>query len=145
MSDVLDAWAEHNFDTWAPSPARDQRSRVRGIKKDPIARVPLARLSVGDVERWHTRLRHAGMADAGIRNQHGVLRAALSQAVRWCWVSTNVASRARLRSSRTQQRSVMSVDEVQAVIAAAATIDPAAALAVRLAAVAGARRAELAA
>jgi integrase len=39
----------------------------------------------------------------------------------------------------------MSVDEVLAVVAAAAMIDPAAALALRLAAVAGARRAELAA
>ena len=77
VSDVLDAWVEQNLDTWAPSSARDQQSRVRGIKKDPIARMPLARLSVGDVERWHTRLRQAGMADAGIKNQHGVLRAAL--------------------------------------------------------------------
>ena len=145
VSDVLDVWVEQNLETWAPSSARDQQSRVRGIKKDPIARMPLARLSVGDVERWHTRLRQAGMADAGIRNQHSVLRAALAQAVRWGWVSTNVASMARLRSSKTQQRSVMSVDEVRAVMTAAATIDPAAALALRLAAVAGARRAELAA
>ena len=77
MSDVLDAWVEQNLDTWAPSSARDQQSRVRGIKKDQIARLPLARLSVGDVERWHARLRRAGMRDAGIKNQHGVLRAAL--------------------------------------------------------------------
>ena len=77
MSDVLDAWVKQNLDTWAPSSARDQQSRVRGIKKDPIARLPLARLSVGDVERWHTRLRRDGMRDAGVKNQHGVLRAAL--------------------------------------------------------------------
>jgi integrase len=145
VSDVLDAWVEQNLGTWAPSSARDQQSRVRSLKRDPIARVPLARLSVGDVERWHTRLRQAGMADAGIKNQHSVLRAALTQAVRWGWASTNVASMARQRSTRTQQRSVMSVDEVRAVMATAATIDPAAALALRLAAVAGARRAELAA
>ena len=50
---------------------------MQSIKKDQIARLPLARLTVGDVERWHTRLRKAGMADAGIKNQHGVLRAAL--------------------------------------------------------------------
>jgi integrase len=145
VSDVLDAWVEQNLRTWAPSSARDQQSRVRSLKRDPITRVQLARLSVGDVERWHTRLRQAGMADAGIKNQHSVLRAALTQAVRWEWASTNVASMARLRSTRTKQRSVMSVDEVRAVMATAATIDPAAALALRLAAVAGARRAELAA
>ena len=145
VSDVLDAWVEQNLDTWAPSSARDQQSRVRAIKKDQISRLPLARLSVGDVERWHTRMRKAGLQDAGIKNLHGVLRAALSQAERWGWVSNNVASVARLKSSKTQQRSVMSLDDVRAVMAAAATIDPAALLALRVAAVAGARRAELAA
>ena len=143
--DVLDAWVEQNLDTWAPSSARDQQSRVRAIKKDQISRLPLARLSVGDVERWHTRMRKAGLQDAGIKNLHGVLRAALSQAERWGWVSKNVAGIARLKSSKTQQRSVMSLDDVRAVMAAAATIDPAALLALRIAAVAGARRAELAA
>ena len=83
VSNVLDAWVAQNLDTWAPSSARDQQSRVRSIEKDQIARVPLARLSTGDIERWHTRLRQAGMGDAGIKNLHGVLRAALSQAVRW--------------------------------------------------------------
>lgn len=144
VADVLDEWVKQNVDTWAPSSARDQQSRVRSIKKDPIARLSLSRLSVGDVERWHTRLRAAGMADPGIKNQHGVLRAALSQAVRWGWVSTNVASMARLRSTKVQQREVMTVDDVRAVMTAAASIDPAAELAFRIAAVAGARRAELA-
>ncbi len=144
VADVLDEWVTQNVDTWAPSSARDQQSRVRSIKKDPIARLSLSRLSVGDVERWHTRLRAAGMADPGIKNQHGVLRAALSQAVRWGWVSTNVASMARLRSTKVQQREVMTVDDVRAVMTAAASIDPSAELAFRIAAVAGARRAELA-
>jgi hypothetical protein len=76
---------------------------VTGIKKDPIVKLPVARLSISDVERWHTRLRRDGMGDAGIKNQHGVLRAALSQAVRWGWVSTNVASLARLRSTKTRR------------------------------------------
>src|SRR4249919_2423767 len=52
VGDVLDAWVEQSLDTWAPSSARDQQSRVRAIKKDQITRLPLARLSVGDVERW---------------------------------------------------------------------------------------------
>lgn len=92
------------LDTWAPPSGRDQQSRVRLIKKDQIARLPLARLTVADVERWHTRL----------------------------------------RSTKVQQRCVMSVDEVRAVMSTAASIDAAAELALRIAAVAGARRAELA-
>ena len=61
---------------------------MRAIKRDPIVRVPLARLSVSDVERWHVRLRRAGVNDPAIRNQHTALRAALSQAVRWGWASS---------------------------------------------------------
>lgn len=113
--------------------------------RSQISRVPLSRLSVSDVERWYTRMRKAGLQDAGIKNLHGVLRSALSQAEQWGWVSNNAAGIARLRSSKTQQQSVMSLDDVRAVMVAAATIDPAAALALRIAAVAGARRAELAA
>ena len=122
------------------------QSRVRSIKQDPIAAMPLARLSVADVERWHTRLRKAGMARRRHQNQHGVLRAALAQA-RAVGLGDRRTSRrspgcARRRSSSAPS---MTVDDVRAVIDAAATIDPAAALALRLAAVAGARRAELAA
>ena len=71
--DVLDAWIDQNLDTWAPSSARDQQSRVRSIKQDKIAEISIAQLSIADVERWHTRLRPAGLQDAGIRNQHGAL------------------------------------------------------------------------
>ena len=145
VADILDAWVDHNIVTWAPSSARDQQSRVRTIKKDAIARIPVARLSVADVERWHARLRREGKRDAGIRNLHGVLRAALAQAQRWGWANSNVGSLAQLRSARVEPRGVMSLDEVRAVIAAADEHDRAAGLALRLAAVAGARRAELAA
>ena len=145
VSDVLDAWIDQNIDTWAPASSRDQQSRVRSIKQDKIARVPIAQLSIADVERWHTRLRRQGMQDAGIRNQHGALSAAFGQAVRWGWVSQNVVALAKRKTSKKQPRGVMSLDDVRAVIDAAASFDPAAALAFRIAAMTGARRAELAA
>lgn len=101
VRDVLDAWVEHNADVWAPSSLRDQRSRVNSIKADDkLARMPVARLSAADVEQWHARLRRAGKQDAGIKNLHGALRAALAQAQRWGWVNSNVAALARLRTMR---------------------------------------------
>jgi hypothetical protein len=145
VEDVLDAWIDQNIDTWAPASARDQQSRVRSIKQDKIARIPIAQLSIADVERWHTRLRRAGMQDAGIRNQHGALSAAFGQAVRWGWVSQNRVALAQRKTSKKRPRGVMSLDDVRAVIAAAESFDPAAALALRIAAMTGARRAELAA
>ena len=145
VADVLDAWIDQNLDTWVPSSARDQQSRVRSIKQDKIAEISIAQLSIADVERWHSRLRRAGLQDAGIHNQHGALSAALNQAVRWGWACQDVASLAQRKTSKKPPRGVMSLDDVRAAIASAAEFDPAAALALRLAAMTGARRAELAA
>ena len=145
VTQLLDAWLELNESGWAPATFRDQRSRAELIKVDPLAKIPLARLTVADVDRWHTRLRRGGLGDAGIRNRHHVLRAALSQAVRWGWVTTNVASAARLVQRKRPPRESMSGAEVRAVLSAAVKVGPGAGLALRVAAVTGARRSELAA
>ncbi len=145
VADVLDEWQEVNAGVWAPASRRDYAGRIRFIANDPIASIRLARLGVADVERWHARMRRAGVGETAIRGRHSALRAAVSQAVRWGWIGMNPAMAARLRQPRQSPRQAMSTDDVHAVIAAAAAIDPAAALALRLAAAAGLRRAELAA
>ncbi len=104
VSDVLDAWIDQNIDTWAPASARDQQSRVRSIKSDKIADIPIAQLSIADVERRHTRQRRAGMQDAGIRNQHGALSAAFGQALRWGWVSQDVVAMAQRKTNKKRHR-----------------------------------------
>ena len=105
----------------------------------------VARLTIEDVERRHARLRDEGLADVSIRNVHGVLRAAITQAVRWGWVTRNVASLAELSSRKVAPRGVMSAAEVRSVIQAGDTIGSELGLMLRLAAVTGARRSELAA
>ena len=143
VSDVLEAWARTHDATWAPASRGDQLSRVARINGDRIARLSVARLTIEDVERWHARLRDGGLADVSIRNVHGVLRAALTQAVRWGWVSRNVASLAELSSRKVSPRKVMSAADVRRVIAAGDAIRAEVGLMLRIAAVTGARRAEL--
>lgn len=145
VSDLLQDWIALNEPSWATSSARDQKGRAALLTADPIAKMAVARLSVADVDRWHTRLRRAGVGQSSIRNQHSVLRAALTQAVRWGWVSTNVAALARLMQPKKAPRGALEPEDVRKVIDAAATFDPAAALALRVAAITGARRSELAA
>jgi integrase len=142
---LVQEWLAVNQTTWAPATARDQISRVKLINADPIAAISLARLSQADVERWHRRMRKAGVGEGSVRNRHIVLRAALSQGVRWGWLATNPSSAARLTQRKRAPRQAMSIEEVQAVVLAAGSIDAGAALAFRLAAVTGARRSELAA
>ena len=145
VEDVLQAWTEVNESVWSPASRRDYGGRVGSIQRDPIARIGLGRLGVADVERWHARMRRAGVGEQAVRNRHSVLRASLSQAVRWGWIGSNVAASARLRQAAKVPRGAMTVAEVRAAIEAANGIDPLAGLALRLAAVVGLRRAEVAA
>ncbi|MGH9282266.1 MAG: site-specific integrase, partial [Acidimicrobiales bacterium] len=112
VEDVLRAWQEVNESVWSPASRRDYGGRVKAILCDQLAGLGLARLSVADVERWHARMRKAGVGEQAIRNRHSALRAALSQAVRWGWLATNVAAAARLRQSSQTPRESMTVEEV---------------------------------
>lgn len=145
VTDVLTAWRDVNQPVWAESTRRDYESRIAKIEDDPIAAMSVARLRVADVERWHARMRKTGVGEAAIRSRHSVLRAALAQGLRWEWVGSNPASQAVLRQPKRAPRDAMTPDDVRAVIASAREIDPAAGVALRLAALAGLRRAELAA
>lgn len=151
VSEMLDLWAETMRGSWAPQTERDQLSRIRRVKDDRIASMSLSRLSAVEVDRWHARLARQGLGEGAIKNRHVVLRAAVALAVRWGWVPTNVVAVARLGKRKTQPRGSLSDSDVRAVIASATglvvdeAIEPQAALALRLAAVTGARRSELAA
>ena len=145
VADVLDAWIEANSPTWAESTRRDNLSRAALVKQDPIVKMQAGKLGVSDIERWHARMRRAGVGESSILNRHRMLRSALAQAVRWGWLTVNPASLSRLRHPKRPPRGTMSSEDVQAVLAAAHSIEPRAELALRIAAVTGARRSELAA
>jgi integrase/predicted nucleotidyltransferase len=145
VAELLDAWLDVNEGHWSATTKRDERGRAQRIVEDPLGKKSLAKLGVADVERWHARLRKRGVGEAAIRNRHNTLRAALGQAERWGWVPNNVASLARLRAPKKAPRGSMTHEDVTAVLAAARVIDPAAELALRLAAVGGLRRSEIAA
>jgi integrase len=151
MAELLDLWTEQNEPAWAVSTTQNQKSRVAMVKTDPIAKIRLVRLTAVDVDRWHARLARAGVGEGSIRNQHQTLRAAVTQAVRWGWVTTNVVAVAQLGRRKQAPRGAMGEDEVRRIMLGATElvdefeVEPAAAVALRLAAVTGARRSELAA
>ncbi len=151
VGEMLDLWAENQNSSWSPSTVHNHRSRIRMVKTDRIAETPLARLTAVDVDQWHARLVRRGLGEGAVRNQHTALRAAVTLAVRWAWLPTNVVAVARLGRRKTQPRGTLGQEEVRAVLSSAeklsreGRIEPHAALAMRLAAVTGARRSELAA
>ena len=151
VADMLDLWVENQRATWAPNTEPNQLSRIRQIKKDKIASIQLFRLTAVDVDRWHARLARQGTGEGSIRSQHAALRAAITLAVRWGWINTNVVAVAQLGKRKTQPRGTLTNEEVRDALAAADSLvqshqlEPTASVALRLAAVTGARRSELAA
>jgi integrase len=151
IGELLDLWVQQHESTWAPGTVQNQRSRVSLVKADPIATIRMVRLTAVQVDQWHARLARGGAGEGSIRNQHLVLRAAVTQAVRWGWVTTNVVGVAQLGRRKRAPRGAMGEHDVRAVLAAieelvaSQQVEPAAGVALRLAAVTGARRSELAA
>jgi integrase len=151
VGELLDLWIEQNEPSWTPYTSQNQRSRVALVKTDLIAKIPAARLSAVDVDRWHARMARAGIGESAIRNRHLVMRAAVTQAVRWGWMTTNVVGVARLGQRKQVPRGALEEDEVRRVLAASeelvalGELEPAAVMGLRLAATTGARRSELAA
>ena len=107
--------------------------------------MPVARLGVADVERWHARMRKTGVGEAAIRGRHSVLRAAVRAGIALGVGRTQPGEPSGIAPAQGQPRDAMTADDVRAAIAAAHDLDPAAGVALRIAAVAGLRRAELAA
>ncbi len=72
VGDLLSAWIDQRRHL-GPVHARDRTSRAERIRNNPIALMPLARLAPADLDRWHGRLRKAGVGEAAVRNRHVVL------------------------------------------------------------------------
>lgn len=145
VEELLDEYVKHKLPTWSISTQSNHLGRVKAIKADPIARVAVARVGVRDVDAWVLRMRTDGVGAAALQNRYAFLRAAFEQAVRWEWLTHNAVKAGKPKSRKPAPRDAMTVADVQAVLAAAAQIEPAAGFALRLAAASGARRAELAA
>ena len=66
VAQLLDEWLEIKTPSWAPLTVRDQTSRVRLLKQDPIASMSVASVGVSDIDRWVARLRKAGFGESSI-------------------------------------------------------------------------------
>ena len=151
LGELLDLWAAANGAFWAPSSAQNYQSRMQLVQDDPISALPLARLTTFEIDRWHQRMEGQGLGEGAKRGRHAVVRAALSLAVRWGWLTANPAMAVPLGRRKRAPRGGISAEDVRAVLSAAEAraarglLEPHAPVGLRLAAVTGARRGELAA
>ena len=144
LRDLLNAWFEHGTMSWSPATTAGYVSRIKIIAKSPLGATCLDELTTERLDRWYAALVGTGQSPANIKNHHSLIRRACHQGVKWGWLETNPATMATAPRVLRPQVQAMRSDEVAAVLAAAAAISARAGLALRLAAVTGARRGELA-
>lgn len=108
-----------------------------------IGKVAATKLRVEDLDRWYAALRKKGLSPASIRKAHNIVRGALTQGLKWGWVSTNIAKQSTPPSVPRPVVATPDSSAVGALIRYVSDIDPDLAAYVRLAAVTGARPGEM--
>jgi integrase len=145
LGDLLDRWLEATAPDRSAYTVHEYARMINRNIKPELGDVKLDRLTARHVDAFYRKLRDRGLSPSSVRRHHGLLHAALQQAVRWDLLVNNPADRA------TQPRAVSSTispptdDQVLALVAEAERTDPALATAIVVASITGARRGELAA
>jgi integrase len=142
VADLLELWQEAKAFDWQPTTARDYRSRVHRIVRD-IGHVRIRDLDPFRVDAWVAQMRRDGVGEGAVRSRVSALRAALSWGVSRRMLRSNpiVEAAPKVRNGRRTARP--EPEQVVAMLEAAQAEGPRAALGLRLAAVTGARVAEV--
>jgi integrase len=113
-----------------------------------IGAIPVAKLNPADLDRFYRQLLEVGRsrgpyAPATVRRVHGIVRRALSQGVRWGWISHNPAIDASPPRVPLKELKPPEPEQVVRLFRLALESDPELATFIILAASSGARRGEL--
>jgi integrase len=131
---------------WAPSTLETYESHARNHIRPALGSIRLNKLETRDIDRFLTSLdRDKGLSAGTIVLIYSVLSGALTQAVDWEWLPTNVAKKARLAKPQTAQKAHLTIGQLKALYGGAlADEDIDMATMIALAAYTGCRRGELA-
>lgn len=148
MSELFEAWFATAVDGWSPTTVRQNRSVL-----DRHLHRHIGSLAVGDVtpallDALYGRLRRGDdavrpLAAATVARIHVVVSSAFSQAMRWGWVWDNPASRSHRIVVPTKEMRPPTPRELKTLLDFVSRRDPQFQLLLILAAITGARRAQL--
>jgi integrase len=148
MSELLEQWLDHAAPDLSPTTADGYRRYIDRSIAPRVGGVRLDKLTTAMLDRLYRELREAGgvggkpLSPATVRQVHAVIRRALHQAERWGWINRNPAALAS--PPRLQRReSPPTPADVGHILQAAEAEGVPTALAIRLAALTGARRGEV--
>jgi integrase len=142
VADLLRMWQEARAHEWQPTTARDHRGRSALIAAD-LGTVRLLDLDPLRVDAWVAQLRKRGVGEGAIRGRVTTLKAAASWGVSRRMLRSNPVADAAPRTKNGRRTARPEPEQVVALLEAAAAESTRAGLALRIAAVAGAREAEV--
>jgi len=142
VADLLALWQKAKEFDWQPTTRAAYVTRSKAVIAE-LGTVRLVDLDPFIIDDWLNRLRRRGVGAGTVRSQVSALRAATTWGISRRMLRTNAVAEAAPRLPVGRRSVRPEPEQVVAIIAAAAEEETRAALAMRLAAVAGAREAEM--
>jgi integrase len=149
VDDLLDRWWSVASQDWSAATRRQNESAIRTHIRPALGSTRLSRLTGADLDRWYADLRRkpgrsgASMAPSTIVRIAGILRSALSQAVRWGWIPANPSQTSTLPKVRRPQLTPPDVEAMNRMLAAVRNKEPDLYAFLKVAASTGARRSQI--
>jgi integrase len=148
VADLCREWLEFATPSFSPKTVETTRMYIDDPIIPVLGSLQVAKLSPSDLDRFYRQLLEVGRsrgpyAPATIRRVHGIIRRALSQGVRWGWITHNPAIDASPPRVPLKELKPPDPDQVVGVFHFAQESDPELATFIMLAASSGARRGEL--
>ena len=142
VADLLAMWQEAKAHEWQPTTVRDHRSRAALIVAD-LGPVRLLDLDPLRIDAWLAQLRRRGVGVGAVRGRLATLKAAASWGVSRRLLRSNPVADAALRLPLGRRSVRPEPEQVVALLEAATAESVRGGLAMRIAAVTGAREAEV--
>jgi integrase len=141
-------WLAHASPSFSPKTVETTRMYIEDPIIPVLGSIPVAKLNPADLDRFYRQLLEVGRsrgpyAPATIRRVHGIIRRALTQGVRWGWMTHNPAIDASPPRVPMRELKPPDPDQVVRLFRVALESDPELATFIMLAASSGARRGEL--
>lgn len=149
VADLLDRWIAIASPDWSASTRRQNESAVARHIRPDLGHVRLSRLTPVDLDHWYAQLRakpgrrSETLAPSTIVRVAGILRTALSQAVKWGWLPSNPASASSMPKVRRPELSPPDVDDMVKMLEHVRTKDRPLYTYLQVAATTGARRSQM--
>lgn len=144
LAELLDAVIAHRESIGrSPTTTYSYRVKAKRIAASPLGKLAVATITPHDLDKQYQQWRTQGMSQANLAAHHRVIRACLTQAMKWAWTDRNAALLATVGSVPRPELNVPSTEQLRLLIQRAEQRSPDLAALLVLGALTGARRGEL--